>query len=158
MYRVFLIPLIMAIISKDSIILKQSKNLKSMDKDAILKETINDNGKELTDVNRAQMRAGRMGNGYLPDYSPFSQTLKDKSNYKASWPTMDLYDTGSFQDKMFLQTTSKSVLFDSKDSKRSDLLKRFTDEIFELDEPSIKQAQEIVTPKYFNSIHKAINK
>lgn len=148
----------MGVISKDSVIIKQQKNGEKLNFDALQKEAVESKDKELTQLNRDQMRDGRMGNGSLPDYSPKSQALKDRSNYKASWPTMDLFDTGSFQKKMFLETTSKSVLFDSTDSKTSDLVKRFSEEIFELDVKSLKLAKNITTPIYNKLVHKELNK
>ena len=129
-----------------------------MNLNALQAEALNKNEKELVQVNRDQMRSGRMGNGFLPDYSPFSQTLKDRSNYKAKWPTMDLYDTSSFQDKMFMELTPKSVLFDSRDSKTGDLVKRFSELIFELDPKSLRLARGIATPTYNKLVHEELNK
>jgi len=148
----------MSIISKDSVIMKQYKNAKRISLSKLQAQAVKDNEKELVQLNRDQMRSGRMGNGFLPDYSPYSQTLKDRSNYKATWPTMDLYDTGSFQNKMYMELTPKSVLFDSRDSKTNDLLKRFSDEIFELDPSSLRLAQGITTPNYNKLVHEELNK
>ena len=148
----------MGAISKDSIIIKQHENGQKINFASIQKEAVDSKDKELTQVNRDQMRSGRMGNGSLPDYSAKSQVLKDRSNYKAKWPTMDLYDEGSFQGKMFMETTSKSVLFDSRDSKTSDLVRRFSEQIFELDTKSLRLAQNITTPTYNNLVHKELNK
>lgn len=129
-----------------------------MNLNAIKAEAVNKNDKELVQVNRNQMRDGRMGNGVMPDYSPYSQTLKDRSNYRALWPRMDLFDEGDFQGKMFMELTSKSVLFDSRDSKTSDLVRRFSEEIFELDNKSTIEAQNIVTPDYNELVHENLNK
>lgn len=147
----------MSIISPDSVVMKQFRNSKRLSISAIQSEAVKANEKELVQINRNQMRSGRMGNGNLPDYSPYSQILKDKSNYVAKWPTMDLYDTGSFQNNMYMDLTPKSVLFDSRDSKTDDLLRRFTDEIFELDVKSLRLAQDITTPTYNKNVHKALN-
>lgn len=138
--------------------MNQFNNFRKINLDNIKREAVKENDKELVQVNRDQMRSGRMGNGSLPDYSPISQTLKDRGNYKATWPTMDLYDSGSFQNKMYMDLTPKSVVFDSRDSKTSDLLRRFTDEIFELDVKSLRLAQDIVTPDYNKLVHQSINK
>ncbi len=148
----------MSIISPDSVIMKQFKNSKKMSLDKLQADAVKDNEKELVQINRDQMRSGRMGNGFLPDYSPYSQTLKDRSNYKATWPTMDLYKTGSFQKKMYMELTPKSVLFDSRDNKTNDLVRRFSDEIFELDVNSLRLAQEITTPTYNKFVHEKLNK
>lgn len=148
----------MSIISKDSVVLKQGRNFRRINKDTIKKEAIRNKDKELIDTQRNQLRKGRMGNGFLPDYSPYSQKLKDRSNYKATWPTMDLYDTGSFQNKMQLELTSSSVLYDSTDEKTSDLVSRFSEEIFEPYEKTKEINKNIVTPEYNKLIHKEINK
>ena len=138
--------------------MKQARNSKRLNFSALQAEAVKKNEKELVQVNRDQMRDGRMGNGNLPNYSPLSQTLKDRSNYKASWPTMDLYASGSFQNKMHMELTPKSVLFDSRDSKTGDLVKRFSEEIFELDASSLRLAQEITTPTYNKLVHEGLNK
>lgn len=148
----------MSVISPDSVIMKMFNNIKSINLDNIKKQAVTNKEKELVQNQRDQMRSGRMGNGFLPDYSPKSQTLKDKSNYKATWPTMDLYDSGSFQDKMYMETTNKNVLFDSRDSKTPDLLSRFSDEIFEPDSKTLMEHQADATPEYNKLVHQAINK
>ena len=138
--------------------MKQFNNSKRLNTDALKAKAVKDNEKELVQNQRDQMRSGRMGNGFLPDYSPLSQTLKDRSSYKATWPTMDLYDSGSFQNKMYMELTAKSVLFDSRDSKTSDLVKRFSEEIFEPDKKTDQINQNEVTPDYNKLVHQNLNK
>lgn len=144
-------------ISKDSVVIRQLKNLRSLNIDDVKREAIESVKDDIVNNQRDQLRAGRMGNGVLPDYSPRSQTLKDRSNYKAKWPTMDLYNTGSFQEKMKMEVLKLSTLIDSTDSKTDDLVSRFSDQIFEPDKKTMKLNIYSVTPVFMKLVYQKMN-
>ncbi|PNX47942.1 MAG: hypothetical protein BV457_04745, partial [Thermoplasmata archaeon M9B1D] len=74
------------------------------------------------------------------------------------FPRFDLYDTGSFQDKMFLTISANEVLISSRDSKTDDLVSRLGGEIFELNPNNLVFARQATTKTYNKFIHQAINK
>ena len=151
-------------ISKDSIVLKQLRNAQSINREAMLKSIMLDQKEELTEINKAQMRASETGEGMTPEYSPFTLSIKDFSNYKGVMPHYDLYDTGKFQNAMTMRIEGNSVRFDSTDSKKDEVIDTLSvsmsdpEIIFELNEKHLKQAQDMITPFYFKDYHQALNK
>ena len=145
-------------ISKDSVILKQRRNIRRLNTDRITRQAVKANTDTIVQLNRDQMRGSMSGDGLLPEYSQLSLSLKDFDNYKGIFPRFDLYDTGSFQDKMFMSVQGNDWLISSRDSKTDDLVMRLGDEIFELNPNSLQVAQQVVTKDWNKLIHEAINK
>lgn len=118
-----------------------------------------------TDVNRKQMLAGKKGSGNMQDYDPdFKVQIKGKfvnyrdykrtlSSYNAPFPQWNLFLTGAFQNKMFVKVNGSSLIFDSRDKKRNDLVKWGGKSIFELDKESTNEAQQINEHYLTKKIH-----
>jgi hypothetical protein len=146
----------MGIISKDSVIIKQVKNFSKINLTEIGNKAVKANEKELIILQQDQMRRGENSEGMNPSYTPYSLGLKQQSDtYFAPPPAMDFYNTGSFQDKMFID---KDGDFNSKDSKTSDLTSAYGDKILNPNKQTLEIGQSLTTADYFNLVHTAINK
>lgn len=79
----------MSIISKDSVIVRQFKNMQKIKLPNIAEKSINDNKKDIIQAQQDQLSAGIRGDGkkIKPDYSP--STAKKKG-----FKTPNLFDTG----------------------------------------------------------------
>lgn len=145
----------MSIISKDSVILKQARNIKKLSLSNIADKVVKENETDLLNLQRDQMRSGQNAKGDNPDYTPYSLSLKDPSTYLAKKPLMDFYSTGSFQDKMFIE---KCGFFNSKDSKTGKLVGLYGEEILDPNKQTKEIQQSIVDGDVFKIFHKEINK
>ncbi len=118
------------------------RNIEKKKKDIIMK-----NEEVYLRLNRKQMRAGfKKNKGYSiyrhPD-GDYAQFKKNKSTYKASFPKVDLYLTGDFQEGMQLQIKGNKVVIDSRDEKNEMLQEEYSDAIFGLNAKHQKEIQDI---------------
>ena len=145
-----------SIISRDSVVLKQLKNRAKMRLPALANNAMKANESYLVEVQQDQMRDSRNAKGLNPVYSPLSQELKSQSDtYRGQWPHMDFYDTGDFQDNMFLKNDGS---FDSTDWKTNTLIQDYGPEILQPDPSTLELGQSVVTEDYFKQVHKELNK
>ena len=147
----------MSHINPDNAIKRLLDNAQKVDPNKILIEVIQENEKALCDVLRDQMRMGLAGDGDIqPGYSP------SYLNYKRSLPSyyaggkVDFYLTGDFQKGIYLAISGTQYEFDSRDRKRTKLLDRSGEQIFQLNKLSKELSQEIVTPKYLKKYHEKL--
>lgn len=146
----------MSIISPDSVVLKQLKNFKSMDLNKIANLAVKANEKELIILQQDQMRRGENSEGDNPDYTPYSLGLKMQSDtYFAPPPKMDFYNTGSFQDAMYMDDNGQ---FNSRDSKTAMLTQAYGDKILDPNKQTITIGQSLTTADYFKLVNQAMNK
>lgn len=121
-----------------------------------------DNKDLLVDLNRDQIRLGQDGDGDARDYSPYSvveetgqsyrEYKRDLATYFAPFPRIDLYNTGSFQNKMFMKTTAATFQFWSRDTKTDEIVKWEGAQIFDLNPYRMSIAQSIVEEDLRNKI------
>lgn len=94
------------------------------------------------DFNREQLyfSSVRSDGSYLQGYkSEFYAEFKNRKNPSPGFGAPDLYDTGSFQNKMFAVIESDKLRFDSKDSKTSDLVEKYGRNIFGLTKQNLDE-------------------
>jgi hypothetical protein len=98
---------------------------------------------EFIDINRHQMRHGENGLGDMRIYRSASYAMQKRSRgtYLAPFPRIDLFDTGSFQNKMVLRVAGTSFKYSSTDSKRDEIVEREGEQIFELNKSHIEMAR-----------------
>jgi len=118
--------------------------LKKFDLNNEVKKTLKDRKIkiQLTQLLKDQMRFTEGAD--IGEYAPFTQEVKDRSNYWGKWAKPDLFDTGKFQKSIFLESDSNSWGFWARDGKTSDLVKHYTEIIFELNSNNMNNAQIIV--------------
>ena len=142
--------------------MKQIKNFGTLDVVKLLSEELKYSEDEIVELNREQMRRSETKEGLMPKYS--QPSLKDTSSYRGKWPHFDLYDTGSFQNAMFMKIEGNKLTIDSSDSKTNKILDRLSfdmedaENVFELNEANMDKAREVVTQGFLKRLHNAINK
>ena len=127
-------------ISKDSVIKKQYRNAQKINYIKILGDVVRSLEPEILEINKGQMLLGLTGDGKLRK------------------PHSDLFETGDFQSSMFLNVSTNKYFVSSTDSKTSMLVDWQGKEIFDLNPEHLTIAQDLVEPKYFKVLHKALNK
>jgi hypothetical protein len=148
----------MSNINPDNKVKQLLDRLNKIDHKAILIKIIQENEVKLCDILRDQMRMGLGGTfditpPYFPAYRNYKRTL---ASYKAGGK-VDLYVTGNFQNAMFIRISGTQYEFDSRDWKRTDLLEKYGEDIFILNELSKELGQELITPKYLEEYAKSLN-
>lgn len=108
----------MAVISKDSVVMRLARNAKTYDIEFEKRNAILEEKEKIVDLNRSQLRKGVNAEGEFFGaykslaYAEFKESL---SSYKAKFHTPDLYLTGSLQDKMDLRIDGDVVVIFSHD-------------------------------------------
>ena len=130
-----------------------NNRLQSIDKNQMLRNAIEANEKAILDINREQLRVGERADGLpiTPAYSPFYNAWKSQqSSYKAGSKKPDLYLTGSFQDKMYLDIEGNNIIVDSIDPKRDRLVHElgYTDKIFGTQQKNLPRVQNLTSISY----------
>jgi hypothetical protein len=106
-----------------------------LDPNKLAAEILEERSKEATDLNRAQLRAGkRKDNTSLGTYRPFTIEERLKKGLQVSF--VDLRFTGSFQDKMDLQIKGNTFDFPSSDWKFDKLVDKYGEGITGLSDES----------------------
>jgi len=118
---------------------KQLQKFK-IEKEAV--KTLKSNKIEISQILKDQMRMTEGAD--IGEYSAYTQTIKDRSSYIGKWPKPDLFNIGNFQKGIIIETSATDWGFWSNDSKTDDLVKKYTDIIFELNKANIKVVQLIV--------------
>ena len=143
----------MSIISNDSVILKQYRNIQKMNLAAIANDSINREKKNIIDAQKDQLSKGIRGDGQkiTPDYAPATQKKK-------GFKTPNLFDSGDMYRNMDLLV---GVPDDKSYSIFSDVdyfpkLNEKYDKAFELNKPIQKVPQ--VNNDILEEYHKQLNK
>lgn len=146
-------------ISKDSVILRMSRNAKRLNLENEKKAAVVNNSSAITDLNIHQIRHGISSDG-----SPFSsyrsrkyaQFKRSLASYMAQYPTPDLYLTGSFIESSRTVVRGKEVVTESTDSKAQFLQKKYKP--MGLTSESKAEATVLVTNSYTKSIANKLRK
>ena len=108
-------------INPNSKILKLARNAKSLDLDKMRRGAVKANESEIVDLNRQQIRHGVSSDGtpfrsYRP--GPYGRWKATFTSYLASYPTPDLFLTGTFVNSFIMDLKGKVIdLFSTDKSK-----------------------------------------
>jgi len=117
-----------------------NKQIQKLSLDKMTAKNVKENNEEFTDLLRDQMREGRKADGLMNPLRDIAYA-RAKKNYRAPFPTRDLYDTGSFQNKLYGKVKGQNMEFDSRDSKAFKIRVREGDEVFIYDDAQLDLAQ-----------------
>jgi hypothetical protein len=151
----------MVIDEKNSVVLKQLRNASKINKNALLKMSIEKHEKFILELNRSQMRSGldSMAQYIQPDYSVNYLESKLKiDSYKAPVGVPDLFLSGGFQKSLILDIANVQYLIYSVAAVARSLELRYTEKIYGLMPVNLRKAQSKVTPDYNKLYHKELNK
>jgi len=116
---------------------------------SIVALSITDNAKRIIELQQQQMLQGETVTmdkiGMYRDM--FYAEEKYKMNSLAGEGFVDLKYTGGFFKDMFLTVTENEIIIFSKDEKASDLTKKYSNDIWGLQDMSIEQIIELVSNK-----------
>lgn len=146
-------------ISKDSVVLKQLRNIKDLDEGFIAESAVRANSAKLVEFNKEQMRMGLDSGGnffypYSPSYLAMKLTLP---TYHAPEGIPDLYFTGEFQGDMDILTDGDWYSFYSGVPYADNILNRYP-RAFGLSKPYMIPAINLITKDYNRFFHTFINK
>lgn len=103
---------------------------------------------EIEDVQKFQMQLGQDANGgaigVLRNVA-YGRKKKQKGGI-APLGAVDLRDTGAFQDAIDAQIVPGAILLDSSDPKTSELIEKYGEEIFGLNEDSKERLNAVLIP------------
>jgi hypothetical protein len=136
-------------------------NAKAIDLADIFSDVIAKNEQHLINLNHNQLQFGLDSEGnYLREYqSPAYALEKQSMNPKAGLGNPDLYYTGAFYRGWSLLITNSEFLFDSGDSKTSDLIEKYGDNIFGLSAKNIESfTVDIFTNDFFTELNNQLAK
>ncbi|GGG97315.1 hypothetical protein [Pedobacter zeae] len=114
-----------------------SERLRAIGYNEILKESIKQHEAEIADLNTEQMNKGIKGDGTeIGEYANIA--------YKGRLKPVDLYDTGSFHEKVYVELYDNAMEMNSKDSKTEKLIKKYGEGILDLTDENVRNTAEIV--------------
>jgi len=119
------------------------QKMQSVNYDKLIAIAVVSNEKNILILQKDQLRKGETKDGseISPKYSRGYYSWKRKQGtYRAKKGTPDLYLTGRFSDKMFVDVNS-DVKIDSLDSKRNKLVYKYGKGIFDLQENNLLKIQ-----------------
>lgn len=151
----------MVIDTQNSTVLKQLRNNSRINKNKILKQSIEKHEKFILDLNRLQMRSGLKsdGNFITPDYSMDYLDFKlSLPTYKAPGGIPDLYVSGEFQNHLIIDIANVQYLIYSTVAHSEKLELQYGTNIFGLIPAHLEQAQNRVTPDFNREYHNQLNK
>lgn len=137
------------------------QNAKAIDLADIFSDVIEKNEQHLIDLNHNQLQFGLDSEGnYLREYqSPAYALEKQSMNPKAGLGNPDLKYTGAFYRGWSLLITNSEFLFDSGDSKTSDLIEKYGQNIFGLRKENIESfTVNIFAHDFFTELNTQLSK
>ena len=149
----------MAIVSKNSIVIKQGKNFKSLNKIDLLTDSVNNNDKTIIKSQQDQMFSGKdnANRKIKPKYkSEKYSEYKNKENPLPGKGIPDLKLSGDMYNSMFLEVSDNEYTIGS-DVDYFDALKEKYGTAFGLSKQTIKKTPE-VNNEYLKLVHKKLNK
>lgn len=141
----------------DSVVLRQLANFYKLDLNKVMVEAVKEHENTIVDLNKVQMRSGYDSEGEIkPKYrSNYLRKKQRLSTYKAG-SGVDLYLTGLFQGQMAARFTGNDLEIYSSDSKAPDLLEKYGEQIFELNETYKEHVHKFTTPTFYKMVHDAL--
>jgi len=137
-----------------SVVIEQLKRAQRIDLDALGIKAVAIHGSQIVDLNKAQMRMGLDAKGDIsPKYrSTYLRRKQQLPTYMAG-TKVDLYLEGLFQGQMYMMIGNDFAEITSRDSKTPDLLEKYGEDIFNLNDEFKTQAHELTTPTFFKLAH-----
>ena len=143
-------------IPPDFILFEFEKRIKEIDERWLIDRLIEiliDYRYELEDKNREQLREGKKSDGSLfKEYAPLSVFLKGNNFDFRGHYRLQLFDTGSFHSELFLDIQDDKIFFWSRDSKTSELVGKYGDNIFGLTEKNVNLVMPKIEDKLINRV------
>jgi hypothetical protein len=132
-------------------------NLKSLDLDGIIHQTLVDNEKVMADLNAVQMSKGLRSDGseILPSYADLTIELKEgKPGLAGVTDRVTLFDTGDHYRELYAEVQGADAIeYGSKDEKSEKLQKKYGDKIYGLDSDSRDElAEQHLRPSYMTAV------
>jgi len=148
----------MIVDQKNSVVLKQFKNAKKINRDKIASVSLLKNKNLVLDLNRNQMRLGinAIGNLFSQYSIPYWEFKRTLPTYKAPDGIADLYLRGHFQTNMNLTVSNDSYDIDSNVPYADRLKRRYNP--FGLSGKYHDAAETKITVDYNSLFHKELNK
>lgn len=134
-----------------------TENFRRMDIKAAATGALRATSEAMLDRNRRQMIEGKgrvknIGRYRSRDYA----RMKNGMSSAAGFGNVDLRLTGSFQDRMKMSVTGESIVIDSSDSKSSDLVAKYGEQIFGLNVRNKSEyTEEALAPAFRSIIEKS---
>lgn len=126
--------------------------LKSIDIEEICIETAKDSEEAMKDAMEDQLAHGLRADGkeITPPYTEFTIMLKEqKTGLSAVTDVVTLFDTGAHYSKLFARVKDTIIEFGSEDEKSKELQKKYTKEIYGLNEESREAViEDYMEPRY----------
>jgi len=122
-------------------------NIEALDFNRVIRETVEETVQELTKYQQDQLFAGLRsdGNTIYPSYTLLTEEIKSGKGQPTDRVT--LKDTGAFYRGITVTASANSVKITSTDSKTEMLEKKYSEEIFGLNEDSAaKYSENEITP------------
>lgn len=108
-------------------------NVQQLNFITIIEESIDQTKEQYKELQRDQMLSGEGKNGKIGKYQSKSYaSKKEQINPKPGFGNVDLKLTGSFQNEIFVDVRTNSVVVDSADAKSGKLIEKYGDNIFGL--------------------------
>lgn len=148
------------IIDRNSVVLKQAKNAKSLNRETLTIIAIERNSKTILDFNRQQMRSGKNSSNdfFSPPYSvPYLKQKRKLSSYQAPDGIADLFLTGEMSDEMLLQIEGNQYDIGSTAPHTKFVTNRYVG-VFGLNPMFLEPARTIVTIDQNKLTHQFLNK
>jgi hypothetical protein len=149
----------MSIINNNSVVIKQGKNLKTLNKTSLLGEAVRDNDKSVIEAQRSQMLSGTNINGkkITPKYrNEKYSAFKNQQNPLPGKGTPDLKLSGDLHKHLFIEVTEPNYIVGSDVDYFDEILEKYNS-AFGLSNSNAEKVS-AVSNDYFKSIHKALNK
>jgi len=126
-----------------------SERLKAIAYDQLMKESIKEHESEIADLNTEQMNKGIKGDGSeIGQYANIA--------YKGRLKPVDLYDTGSFHDKVYVELYDDVFEMNSRDEKTEKLIGKYGEEILDLTEQNKNVTSEIIKPTFIEKVREQL--
>ena len=122
-----------------------SDRLKAIAYAQLMKESIKEHEAEISDLNTEQMNQGVKGDGTeIGQYANLA--------YKGRLKPVDLYDTGSFQDKVYVEIYDDVFEMNSSDSKTEKLINKYGEKILDLTDQNKSNTAELIKPTFIEKV------
>lgn len=124
--------------------------------DAIVIDQVIDKEREAVKIQADQMFSGERGDGrdILPKYTPYTKLIKRQKRQPTDRVT--LRDTGDFQDAIVIDYGPDSFRYDSTDDKRAKLVRKYSEQIFGLNDDSLNNLIDTIRDGFVKQMQKTI--
>lgn len=126
-----------------------SDRLKAIAYKHLMKESIKEHEAEISDLNTEQMNQGIKGDG--TDIGTYANI-----GYKGRLKPVDLYDTGSFHDKVYVELYDEVFDMNSRDSKTAKIVAKYGESVLDLTNENVVNTGQIVKPTFIEKVREQL--